>query len=88
MRWTSTPSTPEPSPRPNAAIASRARSRIAASTVPQRRGDLLAQRVEVDRHRRLARVGVSPISSRAASASAARKKKRSNTSSNDAPVLG
>ena len=29
MRWTSTPTTPEPSPRrPNAAIASRARSRI------------------------------------------------------------
>ena len=33
MRWTSTPSTPEPSPRrPKAAIASRARSRSAASS--------------------------------------------------------
>ena len=33
MRWTSTPMTPEPSPwRPNAAMASRARSRIAPSS--------------------------------------------------------
>ena len=49
IRWTSTPSTPEPSPRPKAAIASRARSRIAAvRAVAQRLRDLLAQRVEVD----------------------------------------
>ena len=50
MRWTSTPMTPEPSPwRPNAAIASRARSRIARLVaVAQRRGDLLAQRLEVE----------------------------------------
>ena len=51
--------------------------------VPQRRGDLLAQRVEVDLGRpRIAASAPSLISRRAASASAARKKKRSNTSSN------
>ena len=50
MRCTSTPMTPEPSPRrPNAAIASRARSRIARLVaVADRLQHLLAQVVEVD----------------------------------------
>ena len=50
IRWTSTPSTPEPSPRrPNAAIASRARSRErGVVAVADRLEDLLAQRVVVD----------------------------------------
>ena len=82
MRCTSTPITPEPSPRsPKAAIASRARSRIAPSEPScSACGDLLAQRVEVDRS-----APSKPSPSRtpctAASASAARKKKRSKTSS-------
>ena len=52
--------------------------------VPERRGDLLAQRVEVDLAvlALAALPGVSEIRRRAASASAARKKNRSNTRSN------
>ena len=83
MRCTSTPRTPEPSPRPKAAMARRARSlqRVVGS-VSERGGDLLSERVEVD----VAvvgsvRPGASVMFLRAAWASVARKKKRSNTSS-------
>ena len=50
MRWTSTPITPEPSPRrPKAAIASWARSRICAVVaVGDRLADRIAQRLEVE----------------------------------------
>ena len=82
MRCTSTPITPEPSPwRPNAAIASRARSRISPSE-PAR----MAWRM---RSRRSSRSMRSPPSKRSslrprstASRSTARKKKRSKRSSN------
>ena len=92
MRWTSTPSTPEPSPRrPKATIASRARSRMADSS-PSRIAWMSCSR-------RLSKSicsppvipsssspPASPPCSRTpcsiAAASAARKKKRSNTRSN------
>ena len=86
MRCTSTPITPEPSwRRANAAIAIRARSRIAPSE-PSRSAAAIcgAQRVELlaRRARRASPGSSSRTPSRAAASSTARKKKRSNTSSN------
>ena len=84
IRCTSTPITPEPSPRsPNAAIASRARSRIAPSE-PSCSAFAIARAA---RRRRSAAASSKPSPSVHAlapppRASAARKKKRSNTSSN------
>ena len=83
IRCTSTPRTPEPSPRPNAAIASRARSRRAASDPSLSAAAICWRSVS-----RLMSPGGSPpawasvIRSRAAWASVARKKNRSNTRSN------
>src|SRR4051794_3234164 len=87
MRWTSTPMTPEPAPRlPKAAMASRARSRMAASD-PSRRAAAICWR-SVSRFSSSASspaaasaASCSEIPRRTASASAARKKKRSKTSS-------
>ena len=90
MRCTSTPMTPEPSPwRPNAAIASRARSRIERLRRPPaapRRSGGAAPRGRPRRRRRRPRASprsapCSRTPSRSAAASAARKKKRSKTSS-------
>src|SRR4051795_12671730 len=85
MRCTSTPITPEPSPwRPNAAMASRARSRIAPS-LPSRNAAAICARSS-SRSMLPAALGslgspCSRTSWRTAAASAARKKKRSKTSS-------
>src|SRR4051794_28201960 len=85
MRWTSTPMTPEPSPwRPKAAMARRARSRIAPSP-PSRSAAAICARSS-SRSMLPAALGslgspCSRTSWRTAAASAARKKKRSKTSS-------
>ena len=84
MRCTSTPRTPEPSPRPKAAIARRARS-LSASSEPSLSAAAICWR-SVSRLMSLllgpsARVA-SVMFLRAAWASVARKKKRSKTSSN------
>src|SRR3954447_5701276 len=84
MRWTSTPMTPEPSPwRPKAAMASRARSRIAPSS-PAASAAAICARSSSTSIEPLA-LGSAPPPSRTswrtAAASAARKKKRSKTSS-------
>src|SRR3954453_14255381 len=84
MRCTSTPMTPEPPPwRPNAAMAIRARSRIAPSS-PAARAAAICARSSSTSIDPMA-LGSTPPSSRTswrtAAASAARKKKRSKTSS-------
>src|SRR4051794_30675837 len=85
MRCTSTPMTPEPSPwRPNAAIASLARSRIRPSS-PSRSAWAMSWRSVSMSSSALTSSGSMPPSSRTpsrtAASSAARKKKRSKTSS-------
>src|SRR4051794_19934181 len=82
IRCTSTPITPEPSPwRPNAAIASRARSRISPSeparTAARMRSRSSSKSIRSPPSKRCSR---SPFST--ASFSTARKKNLSNTSSN------
>src|SRR3954453_15351498 len=83
MRCTSTPMTPEPSPwRPNAAIASRARSRICPSR-PSRSARAISWR-SVSRFSSAPAASIPPpstIPSRTAASSVARKKKRSKTRS-------
>src|SRR3954452_16366550 len=83
VRCTSTPMTPEPSPwRPNAAIARRARSRIALSW-PSRRARAISWR-SVSRLSSAPAASMpppSPTPSRTAASSAARKKNRSKTRS-------
>src|SRR4051812_25130733 len=83
MRCTSTPMTPEPSPwRPNAAIASRGRSRIWPSR-PSRRARAISWR-NVSRLSSAPAASIPPPSampSRTAASSVARKKKRSKTRS-------
>src|SRR4051812_45586513 len=84
MRCTSTPMTPDPSPwRPNAAMAIRARSRIAPSS-PAASAAAICARSSSTSSEPIA-LGSMPPSSRTswrtAAASAARKKKRSKTSS-------
>src|SRR3954471_16575812 len=82
IRCTSTPITPEPSPwRPNAAIASRAKSRISPSE-PARTAARIRSRSSSKSSRSppSKRCSRSPFST--ASRSTARKKKRSKTSSN------
>src|SRR3954454_17061955 len=85
MRCTSTPMTPDPSPwRPNAAMASRARSRIAPS-LPSRSAAAIWARSTSRLSSPACSVSMPPssrTSARTAAASAARKKKRSKTSSN------
>jgi hypothetical protein len=92
MRWTSTPKTPEPSPRrPSAAIASRARSRIAASSPPRIARKTCSRRLSRSIRRPSAAACASPSASsppvpsrrpwRSAPSSAARKKWRSKTRS-------
>src|SRR3954464_2584259 len=84
MRWTSTPMTPEPSPwRPKAAIAIRARSRIAPSS-PAASAAAICARSSSTSIEPIALASMPPSSRtswRTAAASAARKKKRSKTSS-------
>ena len=90
IRCTSTPTTPEPSPRrPKAATASCARSRICAVVaVGDRLADRLAQLVEVDplavaalRARIAVALASLVVAARAPRSSAARKNQRSKTSS-------
>src|SRR4051794_27998941 len=84
MRWTSTPMTPEPSPwRPKAAMAIRARSRIAPSS-PAASAAAICARSSSTSIEPIALASMTPSSRtswRTAAASAARKKKRSKTSS-------
>src|SRR3954468_5095345 len=83
MRWTSTPITPDPSPRrPKAAIASRARSRMRPSA-PSRSASAIASR-RASRFSSAPSASMpppSPMPSCTACSSAARKKKRSKTRS-------
>ena len=84
MRWTSTPTTPEPSPwRPKAAIASRARSRISPSSPSRIASRIWSRSSSMSRRSAPScRCSPSPISRSTASASAIRKNQRSNSSSN------
>src|SRR5579863_7436818 len=81
IRWTSTPSTPDPWPLPKAAIASRARSRRSESDPSSRARAICRRSSSRSTSSPPTRVCGSETSSRTACSSVARKKKRSKTRS-------